>query len=71
MRSIINISLPPEMNAVIEKELKKGRFATKSEFLRMLPRHWLENQLLGELGESRNELRAGGGKLLRSLKDLR
>ena len=70
MRSIINISLPQEMNNVIEKELKSGRFPTKSEFFRMLTRRWLENQLLGELEESRKELRAGKGKLLRSLKDL-
>lgn len=71
MRSIINISLPRSMNAVIEKELKKSRFATKSEFFRMLIRRWLEDQLLGELEESRSEFRAGKGKLLRSLKDLR
>lgn len=71
MRSVINISLPQEMNKSIEKELKKGRFATKSEFFRMLTRLWLENQLLGELEESRKELCAGKGKLLRSLKDLR
>jgi len=71
MRSIINISLPPEMTAAVERDIKKGRFSTKSEFFRMLVRLWLEGKLAGELEESRKELRRGGGKLLRSLKDLR
>ena len=71
MRNIINISLPPEMNGEIEKNLKRGHFSTKSEFFRMLVRLWLEGKLAEELEDSRKELRRGKGKLLHSLKNLR
>ena len=71
MRNIINISLPPEMNSEIEKNLKRGHFSTKSEFFRMLVRLWLEGKLAEELEDSRKELRRGKGKLLHSLKNLR
>lgn len=71
MRNVINISLPREMTAEVEKQIKKGRFSTKSEFFRALIRLWLEGKLAEELEESRKELASGKGKLLRSLKDLR
>lgn len=71
MRSVINISLPPKMTEAVEENVKKGNFASKSEFFRMLFRLWIEGKLVGELEESRRELREGKGKLLRSLKDLR
>ena len=71
MRTIINISLPEELNKVVEKEVKKGKFATKSEFFRSLIRLWEEGKLAEDLKESRREFRAGKGKLLRSLSDLR
>lgn len=71
MRNIINISLPPSMTQVIEKGVKRGHFSSKSEFFRMLVRLWMEGKLAAELEESRRELRAGKGKLLHSLKDLR
>ncbi|MDP3710805.1 MAG: ribbon-helix-helix domain-containing protein [bacterium] len=71
MRNIINISLPPKMVEEVEKNIKKGRFASKSEFFRMLIRLWTEGKLAEELEESRLELKQGKGKLLRSLKDLR
>ena len=71
MRSIVNISLPTQLNSLIEKELSKGRFASKSEFFRNLVRLWLEGKLMYDLEESRQELKAGKGKLLKSLSDLR
>lgn len=71
MRNIINISLPAKLSAEVAKSVKKGRFSTRSEFFRMLVRLWLEGKLAEELEESREELRRGKGKLLRSLKDLR
>ena len=72
MRTIVNISLPKELNNVVEREIKRGKFASKSEFFRDLLRFWMEEEnLLKELGESRRELKAGRGKALRSLKDLR
>ncbi|KKS37727.1 MAG: hypothetical protein UV01_C0008G0004 [Parcubacteria group bacterium GW2011_GWA2_42_14] len=71
MRNIINISLPPKMTEVVEENIKKGNFASKSEFFRMLLRLWMAGKLAEELEESRKELRGGNGKLLKSLKDLR
>ena len=71
MREIINISLPKELNRSVEELVKKGKYATKSEFFRELLRLWIEGKILRELAESRKELASGRGKLLRSLKDLR
>ena len=71
MRTIINLSLPPKMVAVVEENIKKGNFSSKSEFFRMLLRLWMEGKLVQELEESRKELIKGKGKLLKSLKDLR
>ena len=71
MRTVVNISLPNPLNNVVEKEIAKGHYSSKSEFFRNLLRLWLEGRLAGELEESRKELRTGKGKLLKSLSDLR
>ena len=71
MREVVNISLPKELNRSVEELVKKGKYATKSEFFRDLLRLWIEGKILRELAESRKELAVGRGKLLRSLKDLR
>lgn len=71
MRDVINISLPKSMTKIVEREIEERSFSSKSEFFRMLVRLWEEGKLADELEESRKELRAGKGKLLRSLKDLR
>ena len=71
MRNIINISLPSKLTEIVEENVKKGYFASKSEFFRMLIRLWLEGELAHELVESRKDLLSGKGKLLKSLKDLR
>lgn len=71
MRSVVNISLPSQLNRVVEKEISKGHFGSKSEFFRNLLRLWLEGRLAGELEGSRKELKAEKGKLLKSLSELR
>ncbi len=71
MRAIVNISLPVQLNYVVEKEVSKGHYGSKSEFFRNLLRLWLKGRLSGELEESRKELKAGKGTLLKSLSDLR
>ena len=71
MRTIVNISLPKELDRAVNRMVKEGKYATKSEFFRDLLRMKLEGRLVGELAESRKELAAGRGKTLRSLKDLR
>lgn len=71
MRKVINISLPIELGKIVEKTVKSGQYATKSEFFRHLLRMWAEGRLLKDLDESRKEIAAGRGKVLKSLKDLR
>lgn len=71
MRNIVNISLPQEMARLVEKEVKSGKFATKSDFFRTLIRAWEEKKLLDELRESQKEVTEGKGRILHSLKDLR
>ena len=71
MRSIINISLPKELNKKVDVLVKKGRYSTKSEFLRDLIRERIEYQeLLKNIKKSEAEFKAGKGKLLRSFEDL-
>lgn len=71
MRNVVNISLPKKMTEIVEREVKTGKFATKSEFFRTLLRMWEENKLLGELKQSQREIVEERGRVLRSLKDLR
>ena len=71
MRKIINISLPEELEDEVERAIKKGKFATKSEFFRALIRNWESILHFEELEESRKEMKGGKKKLLNSLHDLR
>ncbi len=71
MRSVINISLPKSMAKEVEREVKAGKFASKSEFFRGLFRLWEEEKLLRAIRESEGGFARGEGKILRSLKDLR
>ena len=71
MREVINISLPKELNRKVEELMKRGGYATKSEFFRDILRMWMEGKILRELSESRKELASSKGKLLKSLKGLR
>ncbi|MCX6713491.1 MAG: ribbon-helix-helix domain-containing protein [Candidatus Vogelbacteria bacterium] len=70
MRSVVNISLPPSLLKEVNKEVKAGGFASKSEFFRQLLRSYREAKLLAELRESQREFDEGKGILLRSLDDL-
>jgi Arc/MetJ-type ribon-helix-helix transcriptional regulator len=71
MRNIINISVPEMLKKEIEREVSSGGYASTSEFFRNLLRDWKRNNLLRELQQSRAEVAAGKGKVLRSLRDLR
>lgn len=71
MRTVVNISLPLQLNAVVEEAVATGNYASKSEFFRNLLRMWMEGRIAGDLEESRKELKAGKGKLLKSLTQLR
>ncbi len=71
MRQVINISLPSKMAKTVKRAVNEGNFMSTSEFFRELLRDWQEGKLLRELEESRREIAAGKGKVLRSLKSLR
>ena len=72
MRSMINISLPKALSQKVDLLVKKGKYSTKSEFMRDLIRRSIEQEeLLLELRKSQQEIKDGKGKVLRSLKDLR
>ena len=72
MRSIVNISLSKELVFDLDKAVKRGKYSSKSEFLRELIRERLEEEdLLRRVRISQKEIEQGKGKILRSLKDLR
>ena len=71
MRTVINISLPAQLGNTVEQAVNSGNYASKSEFFRDLLRMWIDKILVDEFEVSRNELKKGKGKLLKSLKDLR
>jgi len=72
MRKIINISLSEKLAAELEKRVKRGKYSSKSEYLRDLFRERLEEEyLIRNIRISQEEIKQGKGKILRSLKDLR
>ena len=72
MREVINISLPAPMVKTIKKAVKEGSYSSTSEFFRHLIRDWQASEnLMKEVNKSRQEVKAGKGKVLTSLKDLR
>ena len=71
MRTVLNISMPNTMAKKIERETKRGDFASKSEFIRSLFRAWEESVLMNKLETSQKEIKEGKGIILKSLKDLR
>lgn len=71
MREVINISLPSPMVKTVKNAVKKGDYASTSEFFRDLLRNWQKNKLLNDLNKSKAEIAAGSGRVLKSLKKLR
>lgn len=71
MITVLNISLPSALNNVVEKEVVKGHFSSKSDFFRNLLKLWLESKLANDLEESSRELASGKGKILKLLAGLR
>jgi putative addiction module CopG family antidote len=71
MRNIVTISLPKQLDEQIEKEVKTGKFASKSEFVRCLIRMWQEEKLAKEIAEAERDIAAGRVREIKSLKELR
>ncbi len=69
MRNIINISLPKELVMSVKKEVKRGNFASTSEYFRHLLRI---QKAANEIEEARNDWENGrkNWKVLKSLKEL-
>lgn len=42
MRCIVTLSLPEDLCREVEKQMKKHKFSSKSEFMRHILRYWLE-----------------------------
>lgn len=55
-RVVVPLSLPGKLNLAIERRVKNGKYASKSEYVRDLVR---EDLLLSELEDSRREYRRG------------
>ncbi len=71
MREVINISLPAKMAVEVRKAVKQGGFVSISEFFRHLLRLWNTYKLSEEFKKNQKDFKAGKGKVLKSLKDLR
>ena len=71
MRTVVNLSLPPETANQIKREVKAGNFASTSEFMRHLIRLWNTQKLASDFQKERRAFRKGRCKVLKSLKDLR
>jgi len=72
MRSIINISLPEELSRMVKKEVKKGNFASTSEYFRYLLKSRNNGALAKRLLKDKTDLESGKikAKELTSFKDL-
>jgi Arc/MetJ-type ribon-helix-helix transcriptional regulator len=71
MRSIVNISMPPNLKKEVEQIIKEETYASVSEFFRDAIRTWKENQIYNEIMQSEKEFTKGNGRVLKSLKELR
>lgn len=67
----MNISLPPQMAAMVREEVSEGEYASVSEFFRDLVREWTRSRAIADVLKSEEEYKQGKGKVLRSLADLR
>jgi len=68
MRNIINISLPRDLARLVQTEVRRGHYATTSEFFR----HLLRTHILAqELHRKQKHFDTEKIKVLRNMKDLR
>jgi Arc/MetJ-type ribon-helix-helix transcriptional regulator len=70
MRTAITISLPEALAKSVRQEVKKGNFASASEYFRHILRERAETKLLARLKRQQKQFRAGKGIVLKSLADL-
>ncbi len=70
MRTIINISVPEQLNKEVEEAVKEGNYGSKSEFFRDAFRAWKRQKLLDTLEQTRKEIASGKAKAYRSAKEM-
>ena len=70
MRDIMNISLPAPLAKQVRQAVKKGNFASISEFFRHLIRWWNTEMLARELKAQQKAFDRGEGIELKSLRNL-
>ncbi len=71
MRQTMSISLPKDLLDEVEKGVKEGGFSTKSEYIRQLVRDRKQEKFMQIIKKNRQDFKAGKGKILKSLKDLK
>jgi len=71
MRTVLNISIPASLAKEIKNEVRKGNFASTSEFIRHLWRTWQTEKVVKEVAKSERDFARGKFKALKSFKDLR
>lgn len=70
MRTIINISVPEQLNKEVEEAVKEGNYASKSEFFRDAFRAWKRQRLLQDVEQARQDILSGKAKTYSSVKEL-
>jgi Arc/MetJ-type ribon-helix-helix transcriptional regulator len=71
MRTVLNISIPASVAKEIKDEVRKGKFASTSEFIRHVWRTWQTERVVREVKVSERQFAQGKFKVLKSFKDLR
>lgn len=71
MRQAITISISEEILRDVQREMKRQRFSSTSEFFRHIFRQWKKEQLLQEVKQGRKDLLSGKGRVLKSFRNLR
>jgi Arc/MetJ-type ribon-helix-helix transcriptional regulator len=70
MRSIVNLSIPEDMLRDIKREVKRGKYASVSEYFRHLWREQRSVILARQLKKESSEYERGLAKKLHSHRDL-
>lgn len=71
MRTVLNISLPPQMTKQFESAVKRSGHVSKSEFFRHVFREWMKNQkAISDVEKSHVEFKTGKAMKLKKVEDL-
>jgi Arc/MetJ-type ribon-helix-helix transcriptional regulator len=71
MRTPMTISLPDALAKDVRRDVKKGNFASASEYFRHVLREYKKMNLSNSLHKQKKDFDSGKGHVLKSLRDLR